>query len=124
MSTVVEAVYENGVLKPLVAAGFKEQQRYKVLLEESAPEGTAPTNGDAGVGAVVERPKTDFTLEMRWLAQHRREYPGEYVALDGDRLVSHGADGRAMHRQAQAAGVAHPFMAHIEPADASPFGGW
>jgi predicted DNA-binding antitoxin AbrB/MazE fold protein len=130
MATVVEAVYENGVLKPLAEAEFKEQQRYKVLVEEPAPEsapltGSASSTNDLALDeAKAEKPRTDFTLEMHWLAQHRREYPGEYVALDGDRLVSHGVDGRAVYRQAQAAGVAHPFMAHIEPADALPFGGW
>lgn len=124
MATVIEAVYENGVLKPLVAAGFKEQHRYKVLLEEPAAEHTAQSNGDAGAAEASERPDTYCLREMEWLSQHRHEYAGQYVALDGDRLVSHGTDGREVYRQARAAGVKVPFMAHIEPADALPFGGW
>ncbi len=42
MTTVIEAVYENGVLKPLVEAGFKEHHRYKVIFEELAAEDLAP----------------------------------------------------------------------------------
>lgn len=38
MSEVIEAVYEDGVLKPLIATGLKEQQRYRVVLQEVAPE--------------------------------------------------------------------------------------
>jgi len=38
MSTVIEAVYENGVLKPLVGDGFKEQQHYQLIVSESAPK--------------------------------------------------------------------------------------
>jgi predicted DNA-binding antitoxin AbrB/MazE fold protein len=38
MTTLIEAVYGNGVLKPLVEAGFKEHQRYKVIFGEPATE--------------------------------------------------------------------------------------
>ncbi|MGH9842266.1 MAG: antitoxin family protein [Blastocatellia bacterium] len=34
MTTIIEAVYDNGVLKPLVAAGLKEQQRYRLIVQE------------------------------------------------------------------------------------------
>jgi hypothetical protein len=112
------------VFKPLVETDFKERHRYKVIIEEPVAESETRINGDAGGEMAPEEPKRDFTLEMRWLSQHRHEYAGQYVALDEDRLVSHGVDGREVYRRAQAAGVKHPFMAHIEPADALPFGGW
>ncbi len=35
MATTVEAIYENGVLKPLTSAGLKEKQRYRLTLEET-----------------------------------------------------------------------------------------
>ncbi len=35
MSTIVEAIYENGVLKPLTPTTLKEKKRYKVTLEEA-----------------------------------------------------------------------------------------
>jgi len=124
MTTVIDAVYENGVFRPLSEAGFKENHRYKVIVEESTAENDAQINGDICVVESADKPRTDFTLEMQWLSQHRHEYAGQYVALDGDYLVSHGTDGRDVYRRAQAAGVKHPFMAHIEPADALPFGGW
>jgi len=38
MTTVIDAVYENGVLRPLIATGLKEQQRYRVVVQEIAPE--------------------------------------------------------------------------------------
>ncbi len=40
MATTVEAIYEDGVLKPLTPAKLKERQRYKVTLEESEAEST------------------------------------------------------------------------------------
>ena len=35
MATTVEAIFENGVLKPLTPAGLKEKQRYTLILEET-----------------------------------------------------------------------------------------
>lgn len=34
MTTVIEAVYEGGVLRPLVAHDLREQQRYHLIVEE------------------------------------------------------------------------------------------
>jgi len=36
MTDSIEAIYENGVLKPLSPAGLKEKQRYRLTLEEAA----------------------------------------------------------------------------------------
>lgn len=35
MRDSIEAIFENGVLKPLSAAGLKEKQRYRLILEEA-----------------------------------------------------------------------------------------
>jgi Protein of unknown function DUF104 len=34
MTTIIEAVYEHGVLKPLDTSGLKEHQHYRIILEE------------------------------------------------------------------------------------------
>jgi len=36
MATIIEAVYENGVLRPLAPDNLKERQHYRVILEEIA----------------------------------------------------------------------------------------
>ena len=36
MTTVIEAVFENGVFRPLVEADFKENHRYKVIVDLAA----------------------------------------------------------------------------------------
>jgi predicted DNA-binding antitoxin AbrB/MazE fold protein len=35
MTDSIEAIFEDGVLKPLSAAGLKEKQRYRLTLEEA-----------------------------------------------------------------------------------------
>ena len=39
MATIIEAMYEHGVLRPLATEGLKEQQRYRLITEESIAPG-------------------------------------------------------------------------------------
>jgi hypothetical protein len=65
----------------------------------------------------------DCTQEMRWLKEHRAEYVGQWVALDGDRLLAHGTNSREVREEARKSGVELPLVVEIE-ADDLPFGGW
>jgi hypothetical protein len=62
--------------------------------------------------------------EQRWLDEHREEYLGQWVALEGDRLLASGADGRAVYEAARASGVRAPLVTRVEPRDELPFAGW
>jgi hypothetical protein len=61
---------------------------------------------------------------MRWLAEHRKEYAGQWVALKGSRLLSHGTNAREVFEAARKLGAVNPVFVHIESEDALPFGGW
>jgi len=61
--------------------------------------------------------------EQEWLSEHGEKYKGKWIALNGNSLVAHGVDGRAVSRAAKAAGVESPFIIFIEKEDV-PFGGW
>ena len=63
-------------------------------------------------------------LEMRWIAEHGHEYAGQWVALDGERLLSHGANAREVYEAARNSGVQLPLVVKIDPIDQLPFGGW
>ncbi len=68
-----------------------------------------------------ELPDPRRRCEMQWIEEHRDEYAGQYVALDGDRLISHGPDGRHVLAEARKAGMKIPFVARIESDDEPPF---
>ena len=53
-------------------------------------------------------------LEYQWLAKHRGQYSGQYVALDGNKLISYGKNGREVLTEARKLGVKHPYIVHIE----------
>jgi Family of unknown function (DUF5678) len=62
--------------------------------------------------------------EQRWLDEHREEYLGQWMALEGDRLLASGPDGRAVYEAARAAGVRATLVTRVERRDELPFAGW
>src|SRR5436853_4025273 len=64
----------------------------------------APDQATDGEAAAKRRAQ-----HLVWLKSHREEYAGQYVALDGDRLVGSGATLREAQEQARQHGVERPF---------------
>jgi hypothetical protein len=63
----------------------------------------------------------DFTADRRWLADHRDEYVGQWVALKFGRLISHGTNAREVHMVAQDSGHSDALLVLVESSDAPPF---
>lgn len=61
---------------------------------------------------------------MAWMKAHREEYAGQYVALDGDRLVGQGRTLAEAHQQAQQNGVREPFLVRLTSESEVLVGGW
>jgi hypothetical protein len=61
--------------------------------------------------------------QLHWLAAHRVEYAGQWIALDGEQLICYGTTNRTVLAEARQRGVKVPFIAYIEPLDALPCGG-
>ena len=87
-------------------------------------ESQSEQNSNHGGPKLVPVEMIDASREMSWLREHGHEYTGQWVALDGDRLVSHGTNAREVYQAAKQAGVEVPFLHHIDPPDELPFGGW
>ncbi len=65
--------------------------------------------------------------EKRWLAENSDKYAGQWVALDGSRLLAHGDDAQSVYRTSRAALAGSdrvPLVVLVQSADALPFGGW
>ena len=70
------------------------------------------------------RPSIDRTRELAWLAAHEEEYAGQWVFLEGDRLVAHGDDPLLFREIANAERIEVPFIVHVRK-DRGPFmGAW
>jgi len=47
---------------------------------------------------------------LRWLDENQEKYSGQWVALDGDRLIVNGPTAIEVYSKAKAEGVAIPFV--------------
>ena len=79
---------------------------------------TAPEVRKSPLGVI------DLKKELEWLKEHWREYVGEWVVLDKDRLVGHGSDPIPIVKQARAEGVKTPFAKYIVGETGPSMGGW
>ena len=109
----LDAAYEQGVLRPLEPLALSEHQRVRLTVDER----TEPLSWQSS------EPVNERREEMLWLAKESASYAGEWVALDGNRLVAHGPKLAAVSAAARAAGVVEPFFASV-PDNDLPFGGW
>lgn len=75
-------------------------------------------------GETVEQQIERFRRVMQWIEEHRAEYLGQWVALEGDQLISHGSDALQVHNAAKAAGIVSPFLERIEEEEVPYWGGW
>ena len=114
MARQLEAVYEQGILRPLEPLVLAEHQRVRLTIEEKP----APLSWESA------RPVNERREELRWLATESGPYAGEWVALDGPRLVAHGEKLASVSAAAKAAGVTEPFFASVPRDKDMPFGGW
>jgi hypothetical protein len=68
-------------------------------------------------------PEPDPEPNRRWMAAHRREYAGQWVALDDDRLIANGTSAKEIFTAAQADGAYLPLVIFVPPANEPPFVG-
>jgi hypothetical protein len=99
-----------------------EQLVHQARLDEQ-PQRNGAANGDSQKQAASQL-EPYRKREMQWISQHQAEYAGQYVALDGDRLLSHGFDPHAVADAAKAVGVEHPLLARMDAAEDEHFAGW
>ena len=72
----------------------------------------------------ASRPYIDRSREMAWIAAHQEEYAGQWVFLDGDRLVAYGHDPLPFKEIARAEGIETPFIVHMPKETGPSMGGW
>ncbi len=72
----------------------------------------------------MAQPACERREELQWFASESGPYAGEWVALDGKRLVAHGDKLADVRAAANLAGGADPLFACVRGDSTLPFGGW
>jgi plasmid stability protein len=104
--------------------GLSTDALARILLEEQlTPE---DENGAAAQPRVLARnlPIKNRGREVEWLQKHRDEYAGQWIALDGERLIASGDDLKQVVSTARRLGVPDALMMRVEANDALPFAGF
>lgn len=72
-----------------------------------------------------DQPPWTGEAETQWLKDHAAEFAGQWVVLDGYRLVASGPEAKPLLDEARRQGVEVPFLKFIEAEPATEFwGGW
>lgn len=71
----------------------------------------------------LEERSKKFRQALQWIDEHKEEFDGQFVVLDGDQLITHGTDSKTVYDEARAKGYKSPFLKRVK-AKVLPFGGW
>ena len=111
-------MFENGVLRPVEPLDLPENQRVTLTIEDRSRLAASIHESTRRV------PWNPRTIEMRWLAEHRNEYPGEWLALGPEGLVAHGRDYDLVRKEATSKGIDDPLIDHVPLEPDLPSAGW
>jgi len=105
------------VIKSIRQLPEPEQERVRQWLEDKKTSNGAHENQRAEIGRSEK--------SLRWLNENRQKYRGQWVALDGDRLISVGTTAKEVYTKSKAEGVKIPFVELVTEEETPPFlGGW
>ena len=102
--------------------GVSTDEFIKIVLEEklrSQPNGREPPFESKIIATDV--PVRDFSHEHAWLAEHRGEYDGQYVALEGDTLLAADPDAKEITRKVRLLGKNGVYVVFVEGSNRPPF---
>ena len=97
-----------------------DRQKLRAILSDSLDE---PVGRELDKRVAPLVPDYDGSREMQWLAEHRREYAGKWVAVKDDRLIASGENAADVYAAADTSGVQLPMVTFVEDPDAPPFAG-
>lgn len=83
-----------------------------------------PPNNLSGSRIIGTYTPKDRSKEDEWVRQHRDEYAGQWVALDGEQLLAHGLNLKEVAETAQRCGVTDAMFVQIEASDTLPWAGF
>jgi Family of unknown function (DUF5678) len=94
-----------------------EQSRLARVLDERRAGQSSRSAKAPRDKRLPDRPAVDDSRERAWIEEHRHEYAGQWVALDGDRLIAASPDRMAISAAIKADGAILPLIHRIPAPD-------
>lgn len=104
----------------IISLPESEKRKLRELLDAQLKDKSEPLS-EAKLVRPIQMP--DPEPSRQWMNEHAHEYAGQWIALDGDRLIAHGEEAAEVFAAADADGAYLPLVTHIPSADAPPFAG-
>jgi hypothetical protein len=105
-------------------SGMSQSEYARALIEEKlAPIEERPNYLPITPKFLGETKMRDFSGDNEWLAKHRQDYVGQYVALHGNRLIASGNSFKAVATAARDAGFKDALVVYVEDPNAPPYVG-
>ena len=105
MNQTAEQIIENVRALPMSEKekffDLADEEKQKILAEKESKK------------AELKADQEKFHLAMKWLEENRQKYLGQWVCLDGDKLIAHGTDAVKLYKDAKTKGIEVPFVEHI-----------
>ena len=103
--------------------GISPNEFVRIVLEEKLNLKSERRNLPPFESKIIaaDAPVRDFSRERGWLEKHRDEYDGQWVVLDGDRLVAAGLDGQEVVKKARELGANGAYIVFVEGSDQPSF---
>lgn len=110
--TFEQVLSQVKALPPEDAAKLRDYLNAQIQQDEAVEEARALARAAS---------KRNLSGEHQWLEEHGHEYIGQWVALKGNQLISHGARGKDVHAAAVVAGHPDALLLLVQPKDDRPF---
>ncbi len=94
--------------------GVGKDEFVKIILEEKLNNVEKKHLPDRSRIIDADLPVRDFSREHAWLEKNRDEYDGQYVALDGDKLIAHSANGKEVTAKVKELGLKSVYFVFVE----------
>jgi hypothetical protein len=116
-SITVESIFNQIVQLPPPERIKLWQLLEKLKEREPVSQETQGTPQPSKKNRPQTEPMRDYKTELQWIADHAREYKGQWVALDGSRLIAHGAKADEVFDAAEADGANQPLVGFVDDPD-------
>jgi hypothetical protein len=107
----------ENILRQIDQLSPVEQSRLARLLEERRAERASEPAKAPRDKRLPDRPAVDDSRERAWIEKHRHEYAGQWVALDGDRLIASSPNRLEISAAIKADGAKLPLIYRIPAPD-------
>jgi len=105
------------IIKSIEQLSAAEQERIRRWLNDKG--------ATSGEGHGSQARANSSTKSLQWLHENREKYSGQWVALDGDRLIASGPTAKEVYSKAKAGNVEVPFVELVTDREPMPStSGW